>query len=54
MKYKELFNFDQFKMNKIIDNFVLTRDKFISEVHLKQGDLLKILKELKNLEEHVI
>ena len=54
MKYKELFNFDQFKMNKIIDNFVLTREKFISEVHLKQDDLLKILKELKNLEEHVI
>ena len=54
MKYKELFNFNQFKMNKIIDNFVLTRDKFISEVHLKQDHLLNIVKELKNLEEHVI
>ena len=27
---------DQFKMNKFIDKFLLTGDKFISELHLKQ------------------
>ena len=37
VKNKELFNFnDLFKMNKIINKFLLTGDKFMPEFHLKQ------------------
>ena len=35
IKNQELSN-DQFRMNKIISKFLLTRDKFMSELHLKQ------------------
>ena len=28
---------EQFKMNKIINKFLLTRDKFMPEMHLKQS-----------------
>ena len=35
IKNKELSN-DQFKMNKIINKFLLTGDKFMPELHLKQ------------------
>ena len=36
IKNKELHNFDHFKMNKMINKFLLTGDKFIPELHLKQ------------------
>ena len=36
IKNKELHNSDQFKMNKIINKFLLTGDKFMPELHLKQ------------------
>ena len=37
IKNKELNNFnDQFKINKIINRFLLTGDKFMSELYLKQ------------------
>ena len=35
IKNQELSN-DQFRMNKIINKFLLTREKFIPELHLKQ------------------
>ena len=40
-KNKEIHNFnnirnDQFKINKIINKFVLTGNKFMLELHLKQ------------------
>ena len=35
IKNQELSN-DYFKMNKIINNFLLTGDKFMPELHLKQ------------------
>ena len=35
IKNTELHNFDKFKMNKIINNFLLTGDKFMPELHLK-------------------
>ena len=49
-------------MNKIINKFLLTRDKFMPECHLKQPvlfiillkHLIKTLKEFKNLEKQVI
>ena len=49
-------------MNKIINKFLLTRDKFMPEWHLKQPvlpifllkHLIKTLKEFKNLEKQVI
>ena len=48
-------------MNKIINKFLLTEDKFMLELHLKQpgftysvcGPLLNIVKESKNLEKRV-
>ena len=62
IKNKELNNVsnDSFKMNKIINKFLLTGDKFMSE--LKQqvllivivDHLLNIVKEFKNLEKQVI
>ena len=38
IKDKEIDNIsdDQFKMNKIINKFLLTGDKFMPELHLKQ------------------
>ena len=36
IKNKELHNFDEFKMNKIINKFLLTGNKFMPELHLKQ------------------
>ena len=36
IKNKELHNFDYSKMNKIIYKFLLTGDKFMPELHLKQ------------------
>ena len=36
IKNKELHNFDQFKINKTINKFLLTGDKFMAELHLKQ------------------
>ena len=36
LKNKELHNFDQFKINKIINKFLLTGDKFVPELHLKR------------------
>ena len=41
IKVRERHNFynisnDQFKMNKIINKFLLTGDKFMPELHLKQ------------------
>ena len=49
-------------MNKIINKFLLTRDKFMPEMHLNSQDLLivivdhllNIVKEFKNLEKQVI
>ena len=49
-------------MNKIINKFLLTGDKFMSELHLKQpgftysacGPFTKIVKKFKNLEKQVI
>ena len=49
-------------MNKIINKFLLTGDKFMPELHLKQpaffivlvDHLLNMVKEFKNLEKHVI
>ena len=35
-KHKELHKFDWFKMNKNINQFLLTGDKFMPELHLKQ------------------
>ena len=61
-KNKELHNFDisndQFKMNKIINKFLLTADKFMPELNTNSQDLLTVLlnhllnivKEFKNLE----
>ena len=57
VKNKELHSFDQFKMNKIINKFLLTEDKFMPELHLKQprftysacGSFIKLVKEFKNL-----
>ena len=37
IKNKELHNFDEFIMNKIINKFLLTGDKFMPELHLKQA-----------------
>ena len=59
IKNKELSN-DQFKMNKIINKFLLTGDKFMPELHLKHLGFtysaceLNIVKEFKNLEKQVI
>ena len=36
IKNKALHNFDWFKMNKIINKFLLAGDKFMPELHLKQ------------------
>ena len=36
IKNKELNNYDQFKMNKIINKFSLMGNKFRPESHLKQ------------------
>ena len=36
LKKNELYNFDWFKMKEIINNFLLTGDKFMPELHLKQ------------------
>ena len=49
-------------MNKIINKFSLTGDKFMSELHLKQPQItvvlvdhsINIVKELKNLEKQEI
>ena len=62
IKNSELRNFERFKMNKIINRYLLTGDKFMPELHLKQPDLLivlvdhllNIMKELKNLEKQAI
>ena len=66
IKNKELHNFnisnDLFKMNKIINKFLLNEDKFMPQVHLNSQDLhivlvdhlLNIVKEFKNLEKQVI
>ena len=68
IKNKELSNFnniwnDWFKMNKIINKFLLTGVKFMPELHLKQPGftyivivehLVNIVEELKNLEKEVI
>ena len=35
IKNTELHNFDEFKMNKIINKFLLTGDRFMPELHLK-------------------
>ena len=35
MKKKELHSFSWFKMNKVINTFLLTGDKFMPELHLK-------------------
>ena len=67
IKNQELLN-DQFKINKIINKFLLTGENFIPELQLKQpgftyglygltyfmGHLVNIVKEFKNLEKHVI
>ena len=60
IKNKELSN-GLFKMNKITNKFLLTGDKFMPELHLKQAELivfvdhlLNIVKELKNLGKQVI
>ena len=67
IKNQELLN-DQFKINKIINKFLLTGGNFIPELQLKQpgftyglygltyfmGHLVNIVKEFKNLEKHVI
>ena len=37
IKNQELSN-DQFKIIKIINKFLLTKDKFMSELHLKQSE----------------
>ena len=36
IKNSELRNFERFKMNKIINRYLLTGDKFMPELHLKQ------------------
>ena len=36
IKDKELHNFDLFKINKIMNKFLLIGDKFMPELHLKQ------------------
>ena len=36
IKSKELHNFDLFKMKKIINKFLLTRDKFVLKLLLKK------------------
>ena len=43
-KNKELSHIsnDSFKMNKIINTFLLTRDKFILEFHLKRPGFIYI------------
>ena len=61
IKNKELSN-DQFKVNKIINEFLLTGDKFMPELHQKQPrftysvcrSFTKHREELKNLEKEVI
>ena len=67
IKNQELLN-DQFKINKIINKFLLSGENFIPELQLKQpgftyglygltyfmGHLVNIVKEFKNLEKHVI
>ena len=59
---KELHNFAYFKMNKIVNKFLLTDDIFMAELHLKQprlllillvSHLLNIMKEFKNLKEQL-
>ena len=35
IKNKEFHNFDWFKMNKVIQNFSLTSDQLMAELHLK-------------------
>ena len=57
-----MHNFDYFKMNKIIHKFLVTGDKFMPELHLKQpgytnstcGPFTNIVKEFKNLEKQEI
>ena len=57
-----MHNFDYFKMNKIIHKFLVTGDKFMPELHLKQpgytnsacGPFINIVKEFKNLEKQEI
>ena len=57
-----MHNFDYFKINKIIHKFLVTGDKFMLELHLKQpvytnsacGPFTNIVKELKNLEKQEI
>ena len=46
IKNKEVHHFDYFKMNKII-KFLLTEDKFIPELHLKQPGLFIVLVNIK-------
>ena len=53
VKNKELHNFDKFIMNKIINKFLLTGDKFMPELHLKQAGFT-YKKEFKNLEKQKI
>ena len=62
IKNKELHNFAYFKMNKIVNKFLLTDDIFMAELHLKQprlllillvSHLLNIMKEFKNLKEQL-
>ena len=57
-----MHNFDYFKINKIIHKFLVTGDKFMPELHLKQpgytnsacGPFTNIVKEFKNLEKQEI
>ena len=57
-----MHNFDYFKINKIIHKFLVTGDKFMPELHLKQpgytnsacGSFTNIVKEFKNLEKQEI
>ena len=61
IKNKELSN-DNFKMNKVMNRFLLTGDKFISELLLKQpvltysacGPFTKPRERIQNLEKQVI
>ena len=61
IKNKELSN-DQFKMNKIINKFLFTGDKFMPELHLRQPGFtysacrpfIKHRERIKNLEKQVI
>ena len=54
--------FQKYKMNEMVNKFLLAGDKFMPEMHLKQpgftysafGDLLKTKKEFKNLKEQEI